>query len=82
MRRPLICPPTCRRERRILTVLRVRGALTDAEIAEAIGTYQWRLRAPLLNLAEAGMITTAKRPGYLRDVMAWTLVDQEASDGQ
>lgn len=82
MRLPLICPPTRRRERRILTVLRVRGPLTDAEIAEAIGVSRWRLRVPLLNLAEAGMITTAKRPGYLRDDVVWTLVDQEASDGQ
>ena len=81
MRLPLICPPTCRRERRILTVLKIRGALTDTEIADAIGVSRWRLRVPLLNLAEAGLVTTAKRPGRFSDaIVVWTLVDQEAFD--
>lgn len=70
-------PLTRRRERRILGALRALGSLTEYELAEFLGTRRWLLRAPLLNLAQAGQITAVKEKSLIGACFIWSIRGQE-----
>lgn len=73
-------PLTRRRQRRILGALRALGSLTEYELAEFLGTRRWLLRAPLLNLAQAGQITAVKESSLSGGYFIWSIAIQDGVD--